>query len=219
MHKRKSELIKEHSCSPIPTIAVPIITQLPLFIGTSLVFREACAVPTPLDSESFLSLTSLAHTDTTGVLPIALGMLTFANVDAARLFQSDAQRAREAEEKRRAEEARAKGQTTIKPTRLIPAALRTASLARILLGLMVPGVCVFAKVHKSMLMLAGQGVLVYWVTSAAFGLLQTWGLDWWYRRKTNVLSRITVVGTPSKSTTKLPVTVTRPPIPFKHKKS
>ncbi|CUA70388.1 hypothetical protein RSOLAG22IIIB_00748 [Rhizoctonia solani] len=83
------ELNKIHRCSPIPTMILPFAVHAPLFIMATASFRQAALMsyfPTnPLASESFLTLPSLAQVDPTGVLPIAVGLIMFSNIELGRL--------------------------------------------------------------------------------------------------------------------------------------
>ena len=67
---------------------MPIVSQLPVFIGTSWMLSHLSQPPTLFDNESFLTLTSLAHSDPTATLPIVLGLVTLANVESSRWFAS-----------------------------------------------------------------------------------------------------------------------------------
>lgn len=140
MKTRRNQLFAEQGWSQKATIAIPIVTQLPLFIGSSVVFARACAVPTPLDSEAFLTLTSLAHVDPTATLPIVLGVITYANVESSRWFLTAEQRERERKVEEYAAAKRAKGELVIKPRNILQSALRLFSMARIIIAAMVPGV-------------------------------------------------------------------------------
>ncbi|KDQ64575.1 hypothetical protein JAAARDRAFT_117940 [Jaapia argillacea MUCL 33604] len=163
---RRKQLYSEHHCSPITTMAIPVATQLPLFAATSLVLSNISHAPTPLDSESFLTLTSLAHADPTATLPIALGLITLANVDASRWFISEEKREQQLKVEKQDEAKRARGELVLKPMKMVQSGLRILAVGRILVGALVPG-----------------GVVIYWVTSAAFGLIQSWVFDFWeYRR-------------------------------------
>ncbi|KAI0068821.1 hypothetical protein BV25DRAFT_1791636 [Artomyces pyxidatus] len=165
---RRSELFAEHRCAPLPTMLVPPMTQLPVFIGKSMLFSRMAQPPSVLDSESFLTLTSLAHADPTATLPIALGLITFANVESSRWFMSDAAREAYDKEAERVREKRAQGHLVIQPKQILKTGLRVLSVGRILIGALVPG-----------------SVILYWVTSATFGLFQTWVFDLWEKRRSN----------------------------------
>jgi len=164
---RKNELLALHRCSPIPTIIVPPLTQLPLFVGFSMVLNNASQSPSLLDGESFFTLTSLSHSDPTVTLPIMLGLITLANVETSRWFVGAAALERERKVAQWAAERRLKGEAVVEPRKIIQSSLRIMSVARILIAAVVPG-----------------SIQVYWVTSAIFGLLQTWILDWWDARRT-----------------------------------
>ncbi|KAG6873756.1 hypothetical protein C0995_011575 [Termitomyces sp. Mi166 len=158
----RKDLFKRYSCSPIPSILAPPIVQLPVFVLGTVMLQRLSLEPTPFDSESFLTLTTLTHPDPTLTLPIVLGMLTMANVESSNWFMNAAER----ERVRKIEEQDAKalaegGQPKIRPKSVIKSGLRILSVARIAVCAMMPG-----------------SVAIYWVTSAAFGLLQTWFFDW-----------------------------------------
>ncbi|KAI0638135.1 60Kd inner membrane protein-domain-containing protein [Trametes polyzona] len=164
--QRRKALLAEHHCSPTPTIAMPIVTQLPLFVGTSMVLSHASAAPTVLDSEAFFTLTSLSHADSTLTLPILLGMITLANVESSRWFVSAEVLEREQRVARWTAERRARGEQVLEPRKIYQSALRIMSVGRILIAAMVPG-----------------SIQLYWVTSATFGLFQSWILDYWDMRR------------------------------------
>ena len=121
-------------------MAIPPLTQLPVFVGCSIVLAHVSQQPTPLDSESFLTLTTLVHPDPTAALPIALGFITLANVESSRWFMTDQQREREVKVRKWKEEKIAKGERVIEPQKIIKSALRLVSVGRILIATMVPGV-------------------------------------------------------------------------------
>ncbi|CAE6534370.1 unnamed protein product [Rhizoctonia solani] len=68
---------------------LPFAVHAPLFIMATASFRHAALmshVPTnPLASESFLTLPSLAQVDPTGMLPIAVGLIMFSNIELGKL--------------------------------------------------------------------------------------------------------------------------------------
>ncbi|TFY58031.1 hypothetical protein EVG20_g8310 [Dentipellis fragilis] len=161
-----AELLSKHHCNPIATMLIPPVTQLPVFAGTSIMLSNISQPPTVFDSESFLTLTSLSHADPTATLPIVLGLITLANVESSRWFMSSAGLAREQQEEKRVTAKRAQGHLVIEPKKIVQFGLRTLSVGRILIGAVVPG-----------------GVVLYWVSSATFGLFQTWVFDWWERRR------------------------------------
>jgi len=190
---RRKELFAEHRCQPVTTMVIPPLTQLPVFIGGSVVLAHISQHPTPLDSESFLTLSTLVHPDPTVALPIALGFITLANVESSRWFMTDQQREREVKVQKWREEKIAKGETVIQPQKIIKSALRLVSVGRILVAAMVPG-----------------GVVLYWVTSAAFGLIQTWLFDYWELQRKR---RLAALASTQPSTLSSPVSSSaiRPP--------
>ena len=105
-----------------------------------MMLNRASLPPTVLDSESFLTITSLSHGDPTGTMPILLGVLTFANVEASRFFMTPEARQREQQVAEWTAKRRASGETVIEPRKIFQTTLRIASLGRILIALMVPGV-------------------------------------------------------------------------------
>lgn len=126
---------------------VPAVTQLPLFVLSTIFFSNLAVRPTPLDSESFLTLSSLARPDPTATLPIALGLTTLANVETAHWFVGEDRAARdakmqetkEAKDRKKFEE----GIPVLPNTKdLIQGGLRLFSVARIVIGVMVDGVSV-----------------------------------------------------------------------------
>lgn len=119
---------------------VPPVTQLPLFVGSSMFLSRLSQPPTVFDSESFLTLTSLAHADPTATLPIALGMITLANVESSRWFISKEAKERDELEQKRVAEKRAQGHVVLEPRKIVQSGLRLLSVGRILIGAVVPGV-------------------------------------------------------------------------------
>ncbi|KAI9466898.1 60Kd inner membrane protein-domain-containing protein [Lactarius psammicola] len=168
MIARRNELFASHRCRPWVTMLVPPLTQLPLFVGSSMFLSRLSQPPTVFDSESFLTLTSLSHADPTATLPIALGIITLANVESSRWFISEAAKERDKLEQKRVAEKRAQGHMVLEPRKIVQSALRLLSVGRILIGSVVPG-----------------SVLLYWVSSATFGLLQSWVFDYWERQRSN----------------------------------
>jgi len=166
---QRSELFARHRCQPWLAMLVPPLTQLPVFVGSSMLLSRLSRPPSAFDAESFLTLTSLSHADPTAALPIALGVITLANVESSRWFVSAEVREREEQQRKRVAEQRAQGQIVLEPNRIIQSALRLLSVGRILIGAVVPG-----------------SVVLYWVTSATFGLFQTWVFDYWEKRRSNM---------------------------------
>ena len=119
-----------------------MLTQLPVFILTSAVLAQASRSPTPFDSESFLTLTSLAHADPTATLPVVLGLVTLANVESSRWFMTEKERERERKVDQWTAEKRAKGHFILQPKKYIQSSLRLLSLGRIIVGALVPGVSI-----------------------------------------------------------------------------
>ncbi|KAF9485270.1 hypothetical protein BDN70DRAFT_847974 [Pholiota conissans] len=167
----RKALLKEHRCSPLPSMIIPPLSQLPVFMGFTVLLNRLSTDPTPFDSESFLTLTSLAHADPTMVLPLALGFITMANVESRNWFMNAAERER---------------QQTLESQRhignLVKPILRGLSVVRIVVAALTPG-----------------SVTLYWVTSATFGLVQTWVMDWVDMRKRHELVvRLNSKGSPDK---------------------
>ncbi|KAG7096851.1 hypothetical protein E1B28_004259 [Marasmius oreades] len=161
METNRKELCKLHNCSPLYTMAAPPLVQMPVFVVMTVMFARLSVDPTsPFDSESFLTLTTLNHPDSTMTLPVVLGLLSMANVDAASwAFNSyEVQLQKDLEEKKK-QLAAERGVRHIEPKKIVRSAMRVLSVARIGLGAIAPG-----------------SVALYWVTSAAFGLIQSWVL-------------------------------------------
>lgn len=140
MTQKRNELFRKYKCTPFATMLIPPLSQLPLFAITSVTLSHACQPPTILDSEAFLTITSLSHPDPTTALPIALGLISLANVESARWWVSDVAKERLEVVRRKKEEDEKNGVREIKPRDLIQGGLRALSVGRILLGAMVPGV-------------------------------------------------------------------------------
>lgn len=163
---RRRQLLRQHNCNPLGTFLIPITTQLPLFFGGSVVLSHLSRSATPFDSESFLMLTSLSHVDPTTTLPIVLGFLTLANVESSSWFMTDAQRHKKAIADAKFDKSVEAGEIRFEWGRIVKSGLRLASVGRVLIASMIPG-----------------GVVLYWVSSATFGLLQTWAFDYWSWRR------------------------------------
>lgn len=138
---KRKELFKQHNCSPLPSMLIPPLSQLPFFIGFTVVLNRLSQEPTPFDSESFLTLTSLAHPDPTMTLPVVLGFLTMAHVESGNWVMSAAERERQrAIEAKEARLAAADGKMRIQPGKAIKSGLRALSIIRIIVAAMTPGV-------------------------------------------------------------------------------
>lgn len=145
LDRRQKQLYAKHSCSPWTTTFVPALTQLPLFVLGTATFSTLTSHPSPLNDESFLILTSLAHPDPTGVLPVALGLLTLANVETAHWFIGSERALRNAQLEERRKKADAARREEGKVVRLrakdiVQGSLRGLSVLRILIAFMVDGV-------------------------------------------------------------------------------
>ena len=141
---RRKELFKEYKCSPLPSIIIPTLSQLPFFVGFTVVLSRLSIDPTPFDSESFLTLSTLAHPDPTMTLPVILGFLTMANVESGNWVLTAAER----EQVRRAEEEERKrvlegGKPRIHFGKVLKTSLRGLSIVRIIIAAMTPGVRFF----------------------------------------------------------------------------
>jgi mitochondrial inner membrane protein COX18 len=119
---------------------IPPLVQLPPFFAITMMLRELSQSPTPFDSESFFSLTTLAHPDPTMTLPILLGAITMANVETNNWLMTATQRAnlKKVEDKRA--QMVADGKRILEPGKIIKNALRGLSVIRILIASVMPGV-------------------------------------------------------------------------------
>ncbi|KAG9126473.1 hypothetical protein FRC07_003289 [Ceratobasidium sp. 392] len=152
------ELNKIHRCSPLPTMIAPFAVHAPLFILATASFRQAAIMHTapmnPLASESFLTLPSLAHVDPTGVLPIAVGLLMFSNIELGRL-------SRPAKQVAPALDTSTRETPATEPPRVsslvaaLENGLRGASILFIWVAMQSPG-----------------AVVLYWLTSASYTLIE-----------------------------------------------
>jgi mitochondrial inner membrane protein COX18 len=109
-------------------------------VVTTAVLGRLSQSPTPFDSESFLTLTSLAHPDPTMTLPVVLGIITLVNVESSRWWMTEEEKEREKKVNQWNAEKRAQGHTIIEPKKHVQSVLRLLSVGRILLGALVPGV-------------------------------------------------------------------------------
>ncbi|KAK7060579.1 hypothetical protein VNI00_001345 [Paramarasmius palmivorus] len=163
MKARRKELWKIHNCNPLVTMAVPPLSQMPPFVILTVVFARLSMDPfSGFDAESFFTLTTLNHADPTMTMPVILGLLTMANVEANSwvLTASEKRMQKEIQEKKE-QAAQEKGVRHIEPQKIVKSIMRALSVGRIGLGAIAPG-----------------AVCLYWVTSAAFGLVQTWILNY-----------------------------------------
>lgn len=199
-------------------MAIPPLTQLPVFVGCSVVLAHVSQHPTPLDSESFLTLSTLVHPDPTAALPIALGFITLANVESSRWFMTDQQREREAKVQTWKEEKIAKGERVIEPQKIIKSALRLVSIGRILIATMVPGVELLSLSCGFLDSSPSQSVVLYWVTSATFGLVQTWLLDYWELQRKRRLGASASSSSPLSASSSSPSAVSSPAVSRQRKK-
>ncbi|RDB22844.1 Mitochondrial inner membrane protein COX18 [Hypsizygus marmoreus] len=191
---RRKELFKEHKCRPLPSIIVPPLAQLPIFVIGTIMLGRLSLDPTPFDTESFLTLTTLAHPDPTMTLPIILGIITMANVESSNWVMNAAERERARQiEERNAKRIAESGQKQIQPKGLIKPGLRLLSIGRIMIAAITPG-----------------SIALYWVTSATFGLLQTWVMDWLDIRRRRRIEASKMVEIPATAATPPPVEPTIP---------
>ncbi|KAJ7068366.1 60Kd inner membrane protein-domain-containing protein [Mycena amicta] len=188
MITRQTRLIAEHKCYPKLSILASPVSQLPVFVLMSMVFNRLAADPTPLDSEAFFTLTTLNHPDATWTLPIMLGMITMANVESNNWLMSAVQRDRARKMEEHREKQIAAGQRSpVQLHKIVKSSLNMLSVVRIIIAAFSPG-----------------SVVLYWTTSATFGLIQTWVLD--YRPSVEARPEAAVearpVQPPAKSPTK-----------------
>lgn len=116
------------------------MSQLPLFVSTSMVLSHLSQTPTPFDSESFLTLNNLSNVDPTTALPIVLGFLTLANVESSGWFMTEAQLERKALADAKYIKKVEEGGSPLELNRVIKTGLRVASVGRVIIAAMVPGV-------------------------------------------------------------------------------
>ncbi|KAL0565053.1 60S ribosomal protein L6 [Marasmius crinis-equi] len=195
MESHRKELCKVHNCGTMLTMAAPIIAQTPVFVVMTVMFARLSIDPTsPFDSESFLTLTTLNHSDPTMTLPVVLGLLSMANVDASswafNAYETEMQKDLRAKKEKLAAE---QGVRHIEPRNIIRSIMRGLSVGRIGLGAIAPG-----------------AVCLYWVTSAAFGLVQSWTMASRNVRRKRLLYNAN--GSPTAATGPPSVTVTKRPL-------
>ncbi|KAK7470529.1 hypothetical protein VKT23_001954 [Stygiomarasmius scandens] len=163
LEAREKELANEYKCRPLVTSLASPLSQAPIFILITTVLNNLARNPAScFDSESFLTLTTLMHPDETMALPVVLGLLTMANVEASTWVLTPAEKQQLAEREAKSKEISAKdGTRRVRFQSIFKSGMRGLAVARIGLGAIAPG-----------------AVTVYWVTSAAFGLFQTWLMNW-----------------------------------------
>ncbi|KAJ3819144.1 60Kd inner membrane protein-domain-containing protein [Lentinula raphanica] len=172
MKTRSKELEKTYRCKPLITSLIPAMAQAPLFIAMTMVFARLAADPiSPFDSESFLTLSSLDHPDPTFTLPVVVGLLTMANVESSHWVLNPTERDMVKENEKKMKEAVEKSgdkwsKLSFKLKSNMKDSMRVLSILRIGLAAVAPG-----------------AVTLYWVTSAAYGLFQTWLVNWLAVRK------------------------------------
>ena len=127
------------------TFLLPLVTQLPVFFGSTVVFSRLCQSPTPFDMESFLTLSNLSHVDPTTTLPIVLGFITLANVESSQWFMTASQREKKAAADAKFKKDAEAGVLKFEWSRTVKPALRFASVGRVILASMVPGVSVICS--------------------------------------------------------------------------
>lgn len=140
LQRAQRDLEKQYKCHPWVTAGVPIIGQMVPFLAASLTFRQVALPPTPFDAESFFTLTSLASIDYTTTLPIAVGLITMANVEMSTWFRP-----------LRGASPSPKPQTELTepaPPKIslavvIKPILRFMALFRVVVASFLPGVCVY----------------------------------------------------------------------------
>jgi inner membrane protein COX18 len=96
--------------------------------------------PTPFDAESFLSLKSLTTPDPLFALPTILGIITLANVESYKWFQTDVQRDQEQKQLALAKERRAKGEIVLPWRNILRTGMRLATPVRMIIAGIMPGV-------------------------------------------------------------------------------
>jgi hypothetical protein len=120
---------------------IPPLVQLPVFVGFTVVLSRLSVDPTPFDSESFFTLSTLAHSDPTMAFPVILGLLSMANVESGNWVLNAAER----EQKREADQKERKrilegGKLKLHPGIALKTILRGLSIVRIIIAGMTPGV-------------------------------------------------------------------------------
>ncbi|KZV77190.1 hypothetical protein PENSPDRAFT_679391 [Peniophora sp. CONT] len=169
MQEKRKELMKKHNASSGLTTTLPALTQLPLFFGMSAFFARLSYAPYAglLDTESFFTLSSITHADPTATIPVLLGFITLANTESANWFMPDRVKAADERDRKRVADAVARKEFAVPAiNRLMRPAMRMGAIVRIVVAMIAPGT-----------------VQIYWLTSAAFGLLQTWVFDFMDKRR------------------------------------
>ena len=145
MVSRKKELDTSHNTKPLATFLVPPLFHLPVLLVASFTLYEACYDPSPLSAETFLTLAPLSEVDRTALMPIALGMIGYANVEGHKWLLKDDSTPQNSGSGNKVEIEKGKDgkqnvQMTIKPASVALTILRSLSLIRIGIALFAPGV-------------------------------------------------------------------------------
>ncbi|KAL1747719.1 hypothetical protein HDZ31DRAFT_19265, partial [Schizophyllum fasciatum] len=161
----RKELLKKHNVSSLRQLVLPNIVQVPIFLGLTLLTWRLCTEPTPLEMESFLWLDSLVRPDSSMIIPVALGVATFAMAETRSWTLTAAERA--AQDRARAQRRlrAAAGKVEFNIAESMKSAIRLVALPRIVVTSFAP---------------AGLGLV--WLTNSVFGLLQNVCFDLLLRR-------------------------------------
>jgi mitochondrial inner membrane protein COX18 len=154
MEARRRQLYSHFNLGALHTVVLPAAVQLATFIPMTYLFLYTAMPPTPLDSESFLHLTTLTHYDPSNILPVAIGILNMANVDSHRWMLQPTrfkeqrqveQNVVQAQLSRGGPSQKAKYELKFRPSGIMASAARCLSVLRIIVAMQMPGVRVTAQ--------------------------------------------------------------------------
>ena len=179
-----TDLCRENKCRQWPTALIPPLVQLPPFLLVSYMLRDLCVSDSSFATEAFLMLSKLAAPDETFALPIAVGLLTMANVEINAWFSKNVRggsgsrtaTAQEVEVATKAPEGQSAVQQSskINLSDTLRGVMRALAVGRIIFTALAPGVCDKTPSSDFLFDLVSQAIALYWTASAAGGLVQTW---------------------------------------------
>ncbi|KAH8830506.1 60Kd inner membrane protein-domain-containing protein [Flagelloscypha sp. PMI_526] len=150
-------LCLKHGLHPRAAWFAPIVVQLPIFFLATWVFYDACTAGSPLEMESFATLSTLTRPDATMTLPVLYGFITMIDIESSgwRLPAENPVLATPSKDPQTQPEFKFRVQPVIKSF------FRVTAIVRIVFASLAPG-----------------GVVIYWLTSSLFNCLQGWVFSW-----------------------------------------
>ncbi|KAL1694499.1 hypothetical protein GGG16DRAFT_47171, partial [Schizophyllum commune] len=155
LNSYRKELLKKHNASSLRQLVLPNIVQVPIFLGLTLLTYRLCTEPTPLEMESFLWIDSLVRPDSSMIVPVALGVATFAMAETRSWTMTAAEKAQQDRARTQRRLRAAEGKVEFNIAESMKSAIRLVALPRIIVTSFAP---------------ASLGIV--WLTNSVFGLIQ-----------------------------------------------